>query len=270
MFNSSPLFIWGIEMRKKYEEKIKSAASIIFNAKMAVAFTGAGISVDSGLDDFRSPGGIWERYDPFVYGHIDTFKKQPELFWTAIIEIWNKLGQQLEPNLAHRALAELESLGKLYGVITQNIDFLHKRAGNKNIINLHGSNETSSCFHCGKKYYYMQVAEKLESGQMPPKCDSCNGPIKPNSTFLGEAVPEEALQMAISWIKKADLMIIIGSSLIVHPAAYLSKIFLEREDTKLIIINIDGTEIDDKADILFRERSIKVLPDILNEIKRRI
>jgi len=262
--------MWVVEMCEKYEEKIKTAVSMILNAKMVIAFTGAGISVDSGLDDFRSPGGIWERYDPFVYGHIDTFKKQPELFWTAIIEIWDKLGQKLEPNPAHRALAELESLGKLHGVITQNIDFLHKRAGNKSIINLHGSNETSSCFHCGTKYFYMQVAEKLESGQMPPKCDSCNGPIKPNSTFLGEAVPEEALKKAIRWVKKSDLMIIIGSSLIIHPAAYLPKLLLEREDTKLIIINIDGTEIDDKANILFRERSIKVLPDILREVKRSV
>lgn len=140
-------------MAEKYEEKIKKAACMLLDAKMAVAFTGAGISTDSGLDDFRSTGGIWERFDPLVYGHIETFKKQPELFWTAIVEIWDKLGRKLEPNAAHRALAELESVGKLYGVITQNIDFLHKRAGSKNIINLHGSNETSSCFHCGKKYY---------------------------------------------------------------------------------------------------------------------
>ena len=257
-------------MYEKYEEKIKKAAFMLLDAKMAIAFTGAGISVDSGLDDFRSSGGIWDRYDPLVYGHIETFKKHPELFWTAIIEIWDKLGQKLEPNPAHRALAELESLGKLYGVITQNIDFLHKRGGSKNIINLHGSNETSSCFNCGKKYYYMQVVEKLESGQMPPRCDKCNGPIKPNSTFLGEAVPEETLKMAICWVKEADLMIMIGSSLIVQPAAYLPKLLLEREGTKLIIINIDSTEIDDKEDILFRERSIKVLPDLLNEIKRRV
>ena len=196
-------------------------ASLIREAGSVVALTGAGISVPSGIPDFRSPGsGLWENVDPMEVAHIDAWRADPERFWHFYGNRFQTL-EGKEPNGAHRALVELEARGRLDAIITQNIDRLHRRAGSSALIEVHGSIDTSSCLACGARFGLDEVRARLDDSPISvPACD-CGRPLKPDVVLFGEWLPEGALERAYALAAGADLLLCVGSSLEVHPIAQL-------------------------------------------------
>ncbi|MBD3405388.1 MAG: NAD-dependent protein deacylase [Candidatus Lokiarchaeota archaeon] len=242
-------------------DAIEKARKLIQKSQKISAFTGAGISVDSGIPDFRSEGGLWERYDPYEYATYDGFLSDPSKFWT--------MGQELaevilkaDPNPAHDALATLEKSGKIVGIITQNIDNLHQRAGNSHVIELHGNYLKAYCMKCKKEYVGETIHRRVANGDIPPYCDECDGVLKSEAILFGEPLPENAMANAIEVCKKSDLMLVIGTSLQVYPAAYLPQL-AKNNGAKVILVNLEGTNRDGVADILLRGRAAKILPEII-------
>jgi NAD-dependent deacetylase len=198
-------------------------AELIRDSGCTVALTGAGVSVPSGIPDFRTPEtGLWENVDPMEVAHIDVFERNPKRFWAYYRPRFHSLGDK-RPNGAHEALAELERRGLLEGVITQNIDRLHRAAGSRNVVEVHGSIATSSCRECDATYGLEEV-EALFDGDGVAKCGSCEGPVKPDVVLFGELLPEAAMREAHELAARADLMLCIGSSLVVHPVAGLPEV----------------------------------------------
>ena len=199
----------------------RELASLIRDAGSVVALTGAGISVPSGIPDFRSPGsGLWANIDPMEVAHIDAWRADPERFWHFYGNRFQTL-EGKEPNGAHRALVELERGGRLDAVITQNIDRLHRRAGSQTIVEVHGSIDTSSCLDCGARFPIGEVRSRLDDSPISvPACD-CGEPLKPDVVLFGEWLPEGALEQAYALAAGADVLLCVGSSLEVHPIAQL-------------------------------------------------
>ncbi|HEY6761480.1 MAG TPA: NAD-dependent deacetylase [Baekduia sp.] len=202
-------------------ERVERLASLIREAESVVALTGAGISVPSGIPDFRSPGtGLWENVDPMEVAHIDAWRADPERFWHFYGNRFQTL-EGKEPNGAHRALVELEARGQLDAIVTQNIDRLHRRAGSRRLVEVHGSIDTSSCLACGATYPIAEVRRRLEDSDVSvPACD-CGEPLKPDVVLFGEWLPQSALEEAYALAAGADVLLCIGSSLEVHPIAQL-------------------------------------------------
>jgi NAD-dependent deacetylase len=245
-------------------EDIRKAASLLKESQRVVAFTGAGISTESGIHDFRSEDGLWSRYDPAIYATIQGFLNHPEKYWTMAKE----LGPQIlaaQPNPAHLALADLERMGKLRCVITQNIDFLHTRAGNSYVLELHGTYRTCHCLDCQNEYSREQIIEKLEVDELPPRC-TCGGLIKSDTVLFGEPLPADAVQQAGAEARSTDLMIVVGSSLSVYPAAGFPLVAIEN-NAKLIIINKEPTPFDHLADVNLRGDAGEILPLVVDELQ---
>lgn len=250
-----------------HKEQITQAAELIDQANYIVAFTGAGISVESGIPDFRSPGGLWTRFDPNEYATISTFLKHPEKYWTMHKELRSTV-LKAQPNSAHLALAVLEhEFGKLKAVITQNVDFLHTRAGNSVVLELHGTTRIYHCISCKAEYEYTEIDTFLATGQLPPRCPQCKGVIKSNTILFGESLPFNIYQSAREETTKADLFIVIGSSLLVYPAASLPSLAV-RNGSRLIILNMEPTFVDSEADVVIHAKAGGILPKILSELKR--
>jgi NAD-dependent deacetylase len=221
-------------------------ASLISESQSTVALTGAGISVPSGIPDFRSPGtGLWENVDPMEVAHIDAFRSDPERFWSFYRPRFEMLGDK-QPNAAHWALAELETSGMLDGVVTQNVDRLHRVAGTKRLIEVHGSIDTSSCTECDETFPLEKVAALFTNGVA--HCSSCDGLIKPDVVLFGELLPEDAMHQAQTLAENCDLMICVGSSLEVYPVAGLPQIALEA-GAKLAIVTQGPTPYDSDAEL---------------------
>ena len=202
-------------------ERVERLASLIREAGSVVALTGAGISVPSGIPDFRSPGsGLWENVDPMEVAHIDAWRADPERFWHFYGQRFQTLRDK-QPNGAHRVLVELEQRGKLDAVITQNIDRLHMRAGTRELIEVHGTIDHSSCLDCGAQYPLEEVQERLEHSPISVPCCDCGQPLKPDVVLFGEFLPDGALERAYALAAGADLLLCVGSSLEVHPIAQL-------------------------------------------------
>ena len=199
-------------------------AARIRAARSVVALTGAGISVPSGIPDFRSPGsGLWANVDPMAVAHIDAWRADPARFWSFYGERFAAL-EGKQPNGAHRALVELERRGRLDAVITQNIDTLHRRAGTRELVEVHGTIEHSSCLACGRRYPLGDVRSRMAEDPLGvPNCD-CGRPLKPDVVLFGELLPEAALERASLLATGADLLLCIGTSLEVHPVAGLPAI----------------------------------------------
>jgi NAD-dependent deacetylase len=198
-------------------------AELIRESESTVALTGAGVSVPSGIPDFRTPQtGIWANVDPMEVAHIDVFERDPARFWSYYRPRFHSLGDK-RPNGAHEALAELERRDLLAGVITQNIDGLHRAAGSENVVEVHGSIETSTCCDCGTSYGLEEV-DALFGGDGVARCTSCEGAVKPEVVLFGEMLPEAAMRRAQALAAEADLMLCIGSSLVVHPVAGLPEV----------------------------------------------
>jgi NAD-dependent deacetylase len=222
-------------------------AELVSGSATVVALTGAGISVPSGIPDFRTPEtGLWAKVDPMEVAHIDVFERDPARFWSYYRPRFHSLGDK-RPNRAHEALAELERRGLLAGLITQNIDRLHRAAGSENVVEVHGSIETSSCVRCGASYGVEEV-DALFNADGVAECGACGGPVKPGVVLFGELLPESAMRRAEELAAAADLMLCVGSSLVVHPVAGLPGITLAAGG-RLAIVTKGPTPYDGDAAI---------------------
>ena len=202
-------------------------AELLGRSRRAVALTGAGVSVPSGIPDFRTPEtGLWAKVDPMEVAHIDVFERAPERFWSYYRPRFQSLGDK-EPNRAHEALAELERRGLIEGVITQNVDRLHRAAGSETVIEVHGSIETSSCLGCGVGFGLDEI-DALFDERGVALCAECGGAVKPDVVLFGELLPEEAMARAAELAEGAELMLCVGTSLAVHPVAGLPQLTLDR------------------------------------------
>lgn len=212
-----------------------------------VALTGAGVSVPSGIPDFRTPEtGLWANVDPMEVAHIDVFERDPARFWSYYRPRFHELGDK-RPNGAHAALAELERRGLLEGVITQNIDRLHRAAGSRNVVEVHGSIATSTCAACGERYEIERV-EALFDAAGVAVCAECGGAVKPDVVLFGELLPEAAMAAAQELTERAELMLCVGSSLVVHPVAGLPGLTLEHGG-RLVIVTKGPTPYDGEAEL---------------------
>jgi NAD-dependent deacetylase len=235
-------------VRKTLDRRPASApelAALLRESRCTVALTGAGISVPSGIPDFRSPGtGIWENVDPFEVATIEAFRRDPARFWSFYRPRFEALGD-VQPNPAHEALSELERRGMLEAVITQNVDRLHRKAGTRRLIEVHGSIDTSSCTSCGTSWSLEEV-EGLFDDAGVATCPHCLGGVKPDVVLFGELLPEAAMAEAQELAARAELMLCVGSSLEVHPVAGLPGLTLASGGS-VAIITKGSTPYDDDA-----------------------
>jgi NAD-dependent deacetylase len=245
------------------QEALKNARKLIQNSSKITAMTGAGISVDSGIPDFRSEGGLWERFDPHEYATIESFMQNPTKFWTMGREIAETI-LEADPNSAHHGLAKLEKDGKLIGIITLNIDNLHQAAGSSKVIELHGNYLRAYCIECNEEYVGDTVHQSVANGEVPPRCEKCNGVLKSEAILFGEPLPEDAMEKAIELCRETDLMLVIGTSLTIYPAAYLPQI-AKNAGAKIILVNLEGSNRDSVADIVLKGRATEVIPEIVKD-----
>jgi NAD-dependent deacetylase len=213
-------------------------AGLIRESQPCVALTGAGISTESGIPDFRSPTGIWEQYDPKEYATIDAFRHDPEKVWEFYALRLGVLAEA-EPNAGHLALAELERRGLVQAVVTQNIDGLHQRAGSRQVIEVHGSIRSATCLACGTEALLDRAA---------PRCPACRAIMKPGVVLFGELLPVEAMERAAELARGAGLLLVVGSSLEVYPVAGLPDETLSAGGA-LAIVNRGPTPFDERADV---------------------
>lgn len=232
------------------EEAIQALRELIRASGDAVIFTGAGISTESGIPDFRSPGGLWTKYQPIEFGDFMASEEMRREAWRRKFAM-DKTFSQARPNLGHRAIAHLINQGKIRAVITQNIDNLHQESGidDKKVIELHGNGTYAKCLDCGKRYELPEIRRAFEIDQKPPYCKECNGIIKTAVVSFGQAMPVEAMQRAEQVTLRCDLFFAIGSSLTVYPAAGFP-LLAKRNGARLVIINRDPTQMDAFADLV--------------------
>lgn len=249
--------------------QITAAADWIARAQRIVAFTGAGISTASGIPDFRSEkSGLWEQADPMQVASIFGFRKNPQAFYDWVHPLAQKT-MAARPNAAHRALVELEEMGTLQAVITQNIDMLHSKAGNSTIYELHGHMREATCTHCFRVFEGPPILEQFLKDGNVPHCPHCSGVIKPNVILFGEQLPIQVLQKAQKAARNSDLLLVIGSSLEVAPASDIPLI-AKMHHAQVIIINREATALDSSADLVIHGQAEEVLPAIMERIKTRV
>ena len=242
------------------DDAFSKLKKLVSTSDRIVAFTGAGFSAESGISTFRGAGGLWSKYDPDIYANINIFMQDSTYYWNFFKDERYPVIKKAKPNDGHYALVELEKRGKLYRVITQNIDGLHQEAGQSDVIELHGNTRKIYCLSCGKTYSMDEIYEKLKK-ELPPKC-SCGGNLKPGTVLFGESLPQHALEMARLAAENCDLFLVLGSSLVVYPAASMPRI-AKKKGATLAIINIDPTPLDSTADIVINDSASKVLSKLI-------
>jgi NAD-dependent deacetylase len=229
----------------------------VSRAEYVVAFTGAGISAESGIPTYRGEDGIWHKYDPAKFADIGHFFREPGYYWRFFQEVRYPVIKRAQPNRAHQALANLEEKGVLKAVITQNIDGLHQLAGSQRVLELHGNTRRIACLDCGAYYPMEEVHKQLET-QLPPQCLACGGTLKPEVVFFGESLPGRVLEQATAESQACDLFLVVGSSLVVQPAASLPAL-AKRQGATLVIVNRDPTPLDGMADAVYHSAASEVL-----------
>jgi NAD-dependent deacetylase len=240
-------------------ELIEHAARDIVAADMTVALTGAGVSTESGIPDFRSKNGLWSRYDIREYGTIDAFHRNPGKVWRMLREMLSLL--DAEPNPAHRALARLEEMGYLDAIVTQNVDNLHQEAGSQTVVEFHGNFTRVVCVRCGNQ----RAAEQVSLEEMPPRC-TCGGVLKPDGVFFGEQIPPEAYRRAMALAQRCDLLLVVGTSATVSPANHLPYL-VKAGDGTVIEVNTEATELTGGlSDYLIRGKAGEVLPCLVDAV----
>ena len=248
---------------------IERLAALFAAARRAVAFTGAGVSTESGIPDFRSPGGVWARFDPreFTYQSFMASREGRRRYW-ALGRATYPLIRAAVPNAAHCALAKLHRLGRLDCCITQNIDDLHQRAGlpPAAVIELHGNATRARCLDCGAAYTRDALHARLEAGVDVPDCERCGGVVKPHTILFGETMPAAAVEEARRRATAADLFVVLGSSLVVYPAAYLPR-YARQGGATLAIVNLEPTPLDHAAAVVLREPAGEVMAAVLAALR---
>ncbi len=256
------------ERRIPMIENINKAADLISRTNKVVVFTGAGISTESGIPDFRGPGGLWTRYDPddFTISNFLQSDRTRKKLWQGMLD--GGLMDEATPNAAHLALVELEKMGKLVSLVTQNVDNLHQKAGNNPALirELHGNMQMLICLNCKRRYPVNIIRDKFADSENVPACESCMGILKPDVVFFGEALPQDILSQAMMEANQCEVMLVIGSSLVVYPAAYVP-VQAKQAGAKLIIVNKGPTEQDHLADIRIDAPAGEVMIKMINAIK---
>jgi NAD-dependent deacetylase len=245
-------------------DKLVELGKFVRAASRGVAFTGAGISTESGIPDFRGPQGVWNTETPVYYQEFMASREARVRAWQRGVKMYHRSSSS-KPNDGHLVLTELQRRGHIHAVITQNIDGLHGVAGNENVIELHGTNRYSACQHCKKEWPTAAIVERIEKGDEAPDCDTCGGPIKTRTISFGQAMPEMPMRLATEVTLKSDLYIAIGSSLVVEPAASFPRL-AKQSGAKLVIVNNQETPLDDLADLVIREPIGKTMMALLRQL----
>jgi NAD-dependent protein deacetylase/lipoamidase len=251
-------------------DPIDEVARFIIDAERTAVFTGAGVSTESGISDFRSPDGIWSRYDPedFTIQRFVSDMEARKRNWQLRKEL---ISANYQPNPAHHAVVELEKLGKLSCVITQNIDGLHHAAGNseEKIVELHGTIKFVKCLECDDRLPMVDVLDRIDNGEEDPHCKKCGGLLKAATISFGEAMPYDEMQRAERCSRECDVFIVIGSSLVVYPAASMPLI-AKQAGAKLVIINYTPTDMDGQADVVIHEKAGIVMQSLLERVRGKL
>jgi len=238
------------------QDKIKRTVKAIKESEKVVVLTGAGISTESGIPDFRSPGtGLWEKMDPMETLSTRVLFNNPKKFYNVGFKILISM-TDAQPNRAHYVLADLEKMGLIQAVITQNIDNLHQKAGSSNLLEVHGDTRTGYCMKCGNKSEISVMVEKVDNGEIPPKCDGCGGILRPSVILFGDMLPS-CFNRAWDYAENCDLLMVVGSSLNVGPVNNLAGIC-----RRLIIINIGETPFDSRAELIIHGKAGEVMDAI--------
>ena len=250
-------------------DKIDAVSDIILQSRKLVVFTGAGISTESGIPDFRSPGGIWDKFDPNEMTYQNFLKSEAgrEKYWELTKLSWPVIAAA-EPNRGHYAIAELCHLGKLDCVITQNVDNLHQKSGvpEEKVIELHGTARWADCLECRRRYPREEIQVRLDAGEKVPRCDGCNGILKPTTVAFGQPMPEKETREAQRRSAECDMFLVAGTSLVVYPAAQMPLIARD-SGARLVILNMTPTPHDSYADIVINEKTGEALSQIVERVK---
>jgi NAD-dependent deacetylase len=244
---------------------VREAAALLRGARRVVSFTGAGISVDSGIPDFRSSSGLWSRHDPMETFHIEAFARAPARTWEVLFDLERTLARA-EPNPGHVALAELERLGRMDAVITQNIDNLHQRAGSGRVVEFHGNVSTLSCIHGHGRVTREDVREELAAARVP-RCATCGFAMKPDVVFFGEAIPGDAIGRSAALARQCDLMLVAGTSAMVAPANQLPEL-AAMSGARVIVFDLRPTPVSARADCTVLGSTAETLPAVVDELRR--
>ena len=249
-------------MTTAIDEALGQAAALLAQSRSTIAFTGAVISAESGIPVYRGEGGLWTKFDPYKVAHIDTFRRDPAQYWTYSLQ---HRRTDAMPNAAHIALVDMERRGHLRGVITQNTDGLHQKAGSSRVVELHGSSHSVICLDCERRFPRSDI-DRMNREHCPPSCPECGGRyLKPTVVMFGEPLPSEALDEAQHFARAADLLLIVGSSLQVYPAAGIPR--LARENgAELCIVNAEPTPFDRMARVVIQGKAGELLPAILSRV----
>ncbi|HJX13413.1 MAG TPA: NAD-dependent protein deacylase [Dehalococcoidales bacterium] len=253
-------------------DDIESVAEMIINARKIVVFTGAGFSTESGVPDFRSPGGVWDRFDPGELNYPNFLRREDvrEKYWRMHKMMWETI-REARPNAGHHAVADIHQMGKLDCVITQNTDGLHQKAGVPDdiVFEIHGTMQSVYCLDCGQKYPRAHAHDKMLAGEVVPRCDACNGLLKPSTIAFGQAMPERETRESEERSAGCDLFLAAGSSLVVYPAAQMP-VIAKRGGARLVILNLTETPHDHHADVVIREKTGQALSRIVARIKEKL
>ena len=245
------------------DDLITRAAEDLAAAGKVTALTGAGISTESGIPPFRGKGGLWERFDPMEIAHIDAFMRDPAKVWTILIKEMKAIMDTAEPNDAHKGLARLEEMGKLETIITQNVDGLHQAAGNSDVIEFHGTFAWQRCMDCSQKY----ETRKVDISEIPPRC-SCGGILRPDAVFFGEMIPQDAMWRSRKIASDCDVMLVVGTSAVVQPAA-LMPVIAKESGAKVVEINPERTPLTDEiSDYLIMGGAGDVMNQIIEKLEK--
>ena len=252
------------------EKLAEQVADLIVNSKRCVVFSGAGISTESGIPDFRGEDGIWTKMDPEDFT-IQRFVARPEVRkaqWKLLVE--GGLVKDVQPNAAHYAVAELDKLGKLDCVVTQNIDNLHQLAGvpDEKVFELHGNMQYVRCLGCRKRYPMAEIVARLATEELP-ECEACKGILKPDAVYFGEMLPQAVLSEASRRANQCDLCVVIGSTLVVYPAAYIPE-YAHNAGAKIIIINIGSTPMDSRAAVRIDGKAGETMGTVMKHVRARM
>jgi len=246
-------------------DPIERAADILSRAKSVVALTGAGISVESGIPPFRGKGGLWERMDPMEVAHIDAFMENPGRVWNLLIKDMKTVLDKARPNRAHTGLVDLERLGKLATVITQNVDGLHQAAGSGDVIEFHGNFAWQRCMECGQ----IRRTAEVDLARIPPQCD-CGGILRPDCVFFGEMIPTEAMVRSQQISSGCDVMLVVGTSATVQPAASMP--FIARDNgARIIEINPEPSPLTGRiSNLPLMGDAGRIMPQLVEAVKERL
>jgi len=253
-------------------EQIDAVADMILQSDKVVVFTGAGFSTESGIPDFRSPGGVWDKFDPGEMNYQNFLRSEEirEEYWRMHKMMWETI-RDAQPNIGHHAVTDLHNMGKLDCVITQNTDGLHQKAGvpEELVIELHGTMQWAGCLDCGQRYPRAQVHDKMLAGEKVPQCDDCNGILKPATIAFGQMMPQQETREAERRSSGCDLFLAAGSSLVVYPAAQMP-VIAKNSGARLVIFNLTPTSHDHRADIVINEKTGEALSQVVARVKARL